>query len=128
MTDVVIVDAIRTPMGRSKGGVFRNVRAENLSAELMKTLLARNPAVNPKEVEDVIWGCVIQTLEQGFNVARNAALLAGLPEEVSAQTVNRLCGSSMTAIHTAVGAINSGIDSVFICGGVEHMGHVPMTH
>jgi acetyl-CoA acyltransferase len=115
-------------MGRSKGGVFRNVRAENLSAELMKALLARNPAVNPKEVEDVIWGCVIQTLEQGFNIARNAALLAGLPEEVSAQTVNRLCGSSMTAIHTAVGAINSGIDSIFICGGVEHMGHVPMTH
>src|SRR3569833_2288751 len=91
MTEVVIVDAISPPMGRSKGGVFRNVRAENLSAELMKALLARNPAVNPKEIEDVIWGCVIQTLEQGFNIARNAALLAGLPEEVSAQTVNRLC-------------------------------------
>jgi len=73
MTDVVIVDAVRTPMGRSRGGVFRNVRAENLSAELMKALLKRNPAVNPKEIEDVIWGCVIQTLEQGFNIARNAA-------------------------------------------------------
>jgi acetyl-CoA acyltransferase len=128
MTDVVIVDAIRTPMGRSKGGAFRNVRAENLSAELIKAILARNPAVNPKEIEDVIWGCVIQTLEQGFNIARQAALLAGLPHDVSAQTVNRLCGSSMSAIHTAVGAINSGIDGIFLCGGVEHMGHVPMTH
>lgn len=128
MTDVVIVDAVRTPMGRSKAGVFRNVRAENLSAELMKALLKRNPAVNAKEVEDVIWGCVQQTLEQGFNIARQASLLAGLPQEVSGQTVNRLCGSSMTAIHTAYGQIKAGVGEVYICGGVEHMGHVPMTH
>jgi acetyl-CoA acyltransferase len=128
MTDVVIVDAVRTPMGRSRGGMFRNVRAENLSAELIKALLARNPAVNPKEIEDVIWGCVQQTLEQGFNIARQVSLLAGLPIEVSGQTVNRLCGSSMTAIHSAVGAIKSGAGDVFICGGVEHMGHVPMDY
>jgi acetyl-CoA acyltransferase len=128
MTDVVIVDAVRTPMGRSKGGVFRNVRAENLSAETIKALLARNPAVNVKEIEDVIWGCVSQTLEQGFNIARQAALLAGLPNEISAHTVNRLCGSSMTAIHTAYSAIKAGVGDVYICGGVEHMGHVPMTH
>lgn len=128
MTEIVIVDAVRTPMGRSKGGVFRNVRAEKLSADLITALLARNPALNPADIEDVIWGCVGQTLEQGFNVARMAALLAGLPHETSAQTVNRLCGSSMTAIHTAVGAIASGNGDVFLCGGVEHMGHVPMTH
>lgn len=128
MTEAVIVDAIRTPMGRSKGGVFRNVRAENLSAELIKAILARNPAVDPASIEDVIWGCVGQTLEQGFNVARMAALLAGLPHETSAQTVNRLCGSSMTAIHTAAGAIALGNGEIFLCGGVEHMGHVPMTH
>ena len=128
MTEVVIVDAVRTPMGRSKNGVFRNVRAENLSAEVIKALLARNAALNPKEIEDVIWGCVQQTLEQGFNIARMASLLAGLPHEVSGQTVNRLCGSSMTAIHTAAGAIHAGLGDVFICGGVEHMGHVPMTH
>nr|MBV6628368.1 acetyl-CoA C-acyltransferase FadA [Oceanococcus sp. HetDA_MAG_MS8] len=128
MTEAVIVDAIRTPMGRSKGGVFRNVRAENLSAELIKAILARNPAVDPASIEDVIWGCVGQTLEQGFNVARMAALLAGLPHETSAQTVNRLCGSSMTAIHTAAGAIALGNGDIFLCGGVEHMGHVPMTH
>lgn len=128
MTDVVIVDAVRTPMGRSKGGVFRHVRAEDLSAELVKALLARNDALDPNDIEDVIWGCVQQTLEQGFNVARQVALLAGLPHGVSGQTVNRLCGSSMTAIHTAVGAIKSGIGDVYLCGGVEHMGHVPMTH
>jgi len=128
MTDVVIVDAIRTPMGRSRGGVFRNVRAEALSAHLMQEVLKRNPAVKPEEVEDVIWGCVIQTLEQGFNIARNAALLAGLPQSVSAQTVNRLCGSSMTALHAAVGSIKAGVGDIFIVGGVEHMGHVPMTH
>ncbi|MCP4127728.1 MAG: acetyl-CoA C-acyltransferase, partial [Gammaproteobacteria bacterium] len=93
MNDVVIVDGVRTAMGRSKGGVFRNVRAENLSAEVMKALLKRNPEINPNEIEDVIWGCVNQTLEQAFNIARNAALLAGLPHSVSAQTVNRLCGS-----------------------------------
>ena len=128
MTDVVIVDAVRTPMGRSKAGVFRNVRAENLSAELIKALMKRNPAVNPKEIEDVIWGCVQQTKEQGFNIARQASLLAGLPIEVSGQTVNRLCGSSMTAIHSAVGAIQAGAGEIFICGGVEHMGHVPMDY
>lgn len=128
MTEVVIVDAVRTPMGRSKGGVFRNVRAENLSAELIKALLARNPGLNPKDIEDVIWGCVQQTKEQAFNIGRMASLLAGLPHEVSAQTVNRLCGSSMTAIHAAAGSIHAGTGDIFICGGVEHMGHVPMNH
>lgn len=127
-TEVVIVDAIRTPMGRSKGGVFRHVRAEVLSAHLMQEILKRNPAVKPAEVEDVIWGCVIQTLEQGFNIARNAALLAGLPQTVPGQTVNRLCGSSMTAIHLAAAQIQAGIGDIYLCGGVEHMGHVPMNH
>ncbi|MEC7984807.1 MAG: acetyl-CoA C-acyltransferase FadA [Myxococcota bacterium] len=128
MNEVVIVDAVRTPMGRSKGGCFRNVRAENLSAATIKALLERNPSVDPKEVEDVIWGCVQQTLEQGFNIGRMASILAGLPHSVSAQTVNRLCGSSMTALHSATMAIQTGNGDIFICGGVEHMGHVPMDH
>jgi len=127
MTDVVIVDAVRTPMGRSKNGVFRHVRADVLSAEVIRALLKRNLTVNPEQIEDVIWGCVLQTLEQSLNVARMAALIAGLPHQVPAQTVNRLCGSSMTALHTAVGQINAGADGVYIVGGVEHMGHVPMT-
>ncbi|RUO63196.1 acetyl-CoA C-acyltransferase FadA [Pseudidiomarina insulisalsae] len=128
MKDVVIVDCIRTPMGRSKNGVFRNVRAEDLSAHLMKGLLERNPEVDVNELEDIYWGCVQQTLEQGFNIARNAALIAGIPHHVAAVTVNRLCGSSMQAMHDAARAIMAGDGDIFIAGGVEHMGHVPMTH
>ncbi|WCN14130.1 acetyl-CoA C-acyltransferase FadA [Marinomonas mediterranea] len=126
--DVVIIDAVRSPMGKSKNGVFRNVRAENLSAALVKALFKRNPDVSPNDVEDLIWGCVNQTLEQGFNVARAVALLGGLPVTSAAQTVNRLCGSSMSAIHTAAQAIMTGQGDVFVVGGVEHMGHVPMMH
>ncbi|WP_342779780.1 acetyl-CoA C-acyltransferase FadA [Aliikangiella coralliicola] len=128
MKDVVIVDAIRTPMGRSKGGMFRNVRAEVMSAKLMQEILDRNKSIDPAEVEDVIWGCVQQTLEQGFNIGRNAALMTDLPHTVAALTVNRLCGSSMQAIHSATQAIQTNNGDIFIVGGVEHMGHVPMTH
>jgi acetyl-CoA acyltransferase len=128
MKDVVIVDAVRTPMGRSKGGMFRHVRAENLSAALINALLQRNPKVDPGEIEDVIWGCVQQTLEQGYNIARFASLMTPIPHTASAQTINRLCGSSMTALHSAAMAIMTGNGEVFVVGGVEHMGHVPMTH
>lgn len=126
--DVVIVDAVRTPMGKSKGGSFRNVRAEALSARVMNGLLERNPNVNPADIEDVIWGCVNQTKEQGFNIGRNAAVLAGLPHSVAAQTVNRLCGSSMSALHTAAQAIMTGNGDLFMVGGVEHMGHLDILH
>lgn len=128
MKDIVIVDCIRTPMGRSKNGVFRHTRAEDLSAALMKGLLERNPEVNPEELEDIYWGCVQQTLEQGFNIARNSALIAGIPHKVAGVTVNRLCGSSMQALHDATRAIMNGDGDIFMAGGVEHMGHVPMTH
>ncbi|NRB22939.1 acetyl-CoA C-acyltransferase FadA [Shewanella sp.] len=128
MKQAVIVDCIRTPMGRSKAGVFRHVRAETLSAELMKALVERNPKLDPNTIEDVIWGCVQQTLEQGFNIARNASLLAGLPKQIGGVTVNRLCGSSMDALHQAARAIMTGQGDTFIVGGVEHMGHVPMNH
>ena len=126
MKEVVIIDCIRTPMGRSKGGVFRNVRAETLSAHLMSKLIERNPDVNPAEIEDIIWGCVQQTKEQGFNVARNAQLLTEIPRSVGAVTVNRLCGSSMQALHDAAKGIMTGNGDIFMIGGVEHMGHVPM--
>ncbi len=127
MKDVVVIDCIRTPMGRSKGGVFRNVRAESLSAHLMNALLERNPNLDPSEIEDIIWGCVQQTKEQGFNIARNAQLLTDIPRSTSAVTVNRLCGSSMQALHDAAKGIMTGNGDVFMIGGVEHMGHVPMT-
>jgi acetyl-CoA acyltransferase len=126
--DAVIIDAVRTPMGRSKNGCFRNVRADELSARLIDALLDRNANVDPSQVEDVIWGCVNQTLEQGFNVARSASLLSRLPYTTSAQTVNRLCGSSMSALHSAAQAIMTGNGDLFMVGGVEHMGHVAMTH
>ncbi|MEQ9889232.1 acetyl-CoA C-acyltransferase FadA [Pectobacterium zantedeschiae] len=128
MEKVVIVDAVRTPMGRSKGGAFRQVRAEDLSAHLMRSLLSRNAALDAHEIDDIYWGCVQQTLEQGFNVARNAALLAEIPVSVPATTVNRLCGSSMQALHDAARAIMVGDANVCLIGGVEHMGHVPMNH
>lgn len=91
--NVVVVDCLRTPMGRSKGGAFRHTRAEDLSARLMKGILARNPQVNPSEIEDIYWGCVQQTLEQGFNVARNAALLAGMMG-LTAEMLGKLHGIS----------------------------------
>ncbi|MFK8258869.1 acetyl-CoA C-acyltransferase FadA [Erwinia sp. AnSW2-5] len=128
MEKVVIVDAIRTPMGRSKGGAFRHVRAEDLSAHLMRSLLSRNPALDAALLDDIYWGCVQQTLEQGFNIARNAALLAEIPHSVPATTVNRLCGSSMQALHDAARAIMVGDARSCLIGGVEHMGHVPMNH
>ncbi|MEQ9877786.1 acetyl-CoA C-acyltransferase FadA [Pectobacterium aroidearum] len=128
MEKVVIVDAVRTPMGRSKGGAFRQVRAEDLSAHLMRSLLSRNAALDAREIDDIYWGCVQQTLEQGFNVARNAALLAEIPMNVPATTVNRLCGSSMQALHDAARMIMVGDADVCLIGGVEHMGHVPMNH
>lgn len=126
MKEVVVVDCIRTPMGRSKGGIFRNVRAETLSAHLMSKLIERNPNLDPNEIEDIIWGCVQQTKEQGFNIARNAQLLTDIPRSVAAVTVNRLCGSSMQALHDATSGIMSGRGDVYMIGGVEHMGHVPM--
>lgn len=126
--DAVIVDGVRTPMAKSKGGSYRHVRAEELSALLINALFERNRGVIPAEVEDVIWGCVNQTLEQGWNVARNAALISVLPHSTCAQTVNRLCGSSMSALHTAAMAIQSDNGDQFIVGGVEHMGHVGMVH
>ena len=126
--DIVVVDAVRTAMAKAKHGAFRNVRAENLSAAVMQALFDRNANLAPAEVDDVIWGCVNQTLEQSMNIARNAAIMTGIPRTVPAQTVNRLCGSSMSALHIATANIKAGMGDFYIIGGVEHMEHVPMTH
>lgn len=126
--DAVIVDFARTPMGRSKGGSYRNTRAEKLSADLVNGLLARNESLNPADIDDVIWGCVNQTLEQGWNVARMMQLLTNIPHTVTAQTVSRLCGSSMSALHIATSNIQSDNGDIYLIGGVEHMGHVSMMH
>lgn len=125
-TDIVIVDAARTAMGRSKGGVFRNVRADSMSARLIEGVLARNPKFDVERVEDLIWGCVNQSYEQGLNIAKGVSILAGLPASMAAQTVNRLCGSSMAALQTAATSITAGMGDTYIVGGVEHIGHIPM--
>ena len=124
--DAVIVDYARSAMGRSKNGCFRNVRADDLSAAVIKGMLARNSALDPAEIDDLIWGCVIQRGEQGMNLARMIVLGAELPHDIPAQTVNRLCGSSMSALHTAAANVMAGVGDVYLVGGVEHLGHLPM--
>ena len=124
--DAVIVDYARSAMGRSKNGCFRHVRADDMSAAIIKGLLARNEQLDPATIDDLLWGCVMQREEQAFNIARNILLLTGLPHTIPAQTINRLCGSSMSALHTATANIRAGLGDVYLIGGVEHMGHLPM--
>jgi acetyl-CoA acyltransferase len=127
MRQAVVIEAVRTPVGRAHAekGVYRDVRADDLSADVMKALLERVP-FPANQIEDIHWGCVKQDREQGFNVARMAALSAGFPVEVPATTVNRLCGSGLQAINQSAQSIMAGIDDVQIAGGVEHMHHLPM--
>ena len=124
--DAVIVDYARSAMGRSKNGCFRNVRADDLSAEVINGMLARHESFDPAEIDDLIWGCVIQRAEQGMNLARMIVLNAQLPHTIAAQTVNRLCGSSMSALQTAAANIMADVGDVYLVGGVEHLGHLPM--
>src|SRR6516225_3718450 len=127
MRQAVIIDAVRTPIGRAhpEKGYYRDVRADDLSADLMKALLER-AGVPADAVEDIQWGCVKQQGEQGYDIARMAALIAGLPLEVGGVTVNRNCGSSLQAINAAAQSIAARCEDVQIAGGVEHMHHIPM--
>ncbi|MBV1787709.1 acetyl-CoA C-acyltransferase [Marinobacterium sp. D7] len=118
-TDVVVIDAVRSPLGRSGDGCFRQLNAERLSARVIDALLSRNPELDPFTVEDLIWGCTSQVGEQGGNMARVALLLSSLPQTVPAQTVNRLAASSMTALHLAAQGILSGAGDCYIVGGAE---------
>jgi acetyl-CoA acyltransferase len=128
MRHAVVIDAVRTPVGRASAdkGYFRDVRSEDLSAHVMNALLART-GLAPKLVEDVRWGCVMQQGEQGFDIARIAALVAGLPEETGGVTINRNCASSLQAINDAAMSVAAGCEDVQIAGGVEHMDHIPMS-
>jgi acetyl-CoA acyltransferase len=127
--DAVIVDAVRTPIGRShpERGWFRATRSDDLVAACIRALIERT-GIDPGVVEDVLIGNTQQTQEQGLNVARIAALVAGLPVSAGGATINRLCGSSLQAINQAAHAISSGAEDVQIVGGVEHMHHLPMDH
>lgn len=127
MQKAVIIDAVRTPIGRAhpEKGVFRDVRADDLSALTMRALLER-AGIPAELVEDVYWGCVRQTEEQGYNIARQAALIAGFPVEICGVTINRNCGSGLEAINQAARSIAARCNEVLIAGGVEHMDHFPM--
>ncbi|MDU8423104.1 3-oxoadipyl-CoA thiolase [Pseudomonas syringae pv. actinidiae] len=124
MRDVFICDAIRTPIGRFGGGLS-SVRADDLAAVPIKALMERNPSVNWEEIDEVFFGCANQAGEDNRNVARMAALLAGLPTSVPGVTLNRLCASGMDAIGTAFRAIASGEMELAIAGGVESMSRAP---
>lgn len=124
MADAYICDFIRTPIGRF-GGSLSSVRADDLGAIPLKALIERNPNVDFGDVDDVIFGCANQAGEDNRNVARMSSLLAGLPENVTGTTVNRLCGSGMDAIIMAARAIKSGEADLMIAGGVESMSRAP---
>lgn len=124
MTEACICDAIRTPIGRY-GGSLSPVRADDLGAVPMQALMERNPSVDWRKVDDIFYGCANQAGEDNRNVARMSALLAGVPTDVPASTVNRLCGSGMDAVGMAARAIKSGEAELVIAGGVEQMSRAP---
>ena len=124
-TEAYIIDGIRTPIG-SFGGTLSTVRADDLAATVIEELVKRNPAIPKEAIDDVILGCHNQAGEDNRNVARMAALLAGLPVTVPGETVNRLCASGMSAIIQANRAIKAGDGGIFIAGGVEHMTRGPL--
>lgn len=129
MKTAVVVDAVRSPIGRAhkERGVFRDVRSDDLAVACVRALLDRT-GIPAGEIQDVVLGCTQQTLEQGLNVGRTVALLAGLPATTAGATVNRLCGSSLQALNQACQAIVAGAEDVQIVGGLEHMLHLPMDH
>ena len=122
--EVFIVDGIRTPIG-SLAGALRNVRADDMGAHVLKSLMERNPKLDPSLVEDVIFGCANQAGEDNRNVARMSLLLAGLPLTIGGETVNRLCASGMAATINASRAIKDGAGEIYIAGGVEQMTRAP---
>ena len=124
MEDVYVIDALRTPVGRY-GGSLSNIRPDDLLAIVIEAILKRNGKINVNEIEDVIAGDANQAGEDNRNVARMAALLAGLPVSVPGNTVNRLCASGLQAIMDASRAIMCGDGSLFVAGGVESMTRAP---
>ena len=125
MPEAVIVDAIRTPIGRAAKGSLREVRADDLAAVPLKALVDRNPGVDFAETDDLMMGCGFQMGEAGYNVGRNAALLAGIDHHVPATTVNRFCASSLQTIRMAFHAIKAGEGDQYIAAGVEAVSRFP---
>src|ERR1700688_541752 len=126
MPEAVIVSAVRTAVGRAYKGSLRATRPDDLAAVVIKEALARVAGLDPKEIDDVILGCAMPEGEQGMNVARIAALRAGLPVETSAMTINRFCSSGLQAIALGAERIRAGAAQVIVAGGTESMSLVPM--
>ncbi|UTI62986.1 acetyl-CoA C-acyltransferase [Paraconexibacter antarcticus] len=124
----VIVDVRRSPVGRAHKGSLADVRPDDLAARMVRALLEANPAVDPATIDDLVCGCAFPWGEQGYNVGRNIAILAGLPHHVPAQTVTRLCGSSLQALRTAAHAIMAGEGDTFVVSGVESVSRVGHGH
>ena len=127
MKNVVIIEAVRSAVGRAHKGSLAQKRPDELAGEVIAGLLARVPKVKPEMVEDLVLGCAMPEGEQGLNVARVAGMLGGLPIETSAMTINRFCSSGLQAIALAAGAIVFGSNEIVVAGGVESMTMVPMT-
>lgn len=127
LNDVVVIDAVRTAFGRAgEKGIFWNTRAEDLSVPVLQALIERNPAVKPEMVEDVLWGATNQVKEQGGTIGRMISMLAGWGWNVPGCSIDRMCASGLTAVGLGISYIASGMADVLVCGGVEHMGHLPM--
>ena len=126
MKQAVLVSAVRTPVGKAPNGALRSTRPDELAAIVIREALARVPALSPGDVDDVILGCAMPEAEQGLNVARIAALRAGLPVETSAMTVNRFCSSGLQAIAFAAERVLTGAATAVVAGGTESMSLVPM--
>jgi acetyl-CoA acetyltransferase family protein len=128
MKPVYLVDGCRSPIGRGhpEKGMYRDLRADELAVQTLNALISRTH-LNPAAVDDFYLGCVGQHREQGKNLARLVLLLAGLPKEIPGVTINRLCASSLTALQMAADGIRAGTNRLVLVGGVEHLGHVPMT-
>ncbi len=122
---VVLVDAVRTPFGKA-GSMYNGTRADDLVVRAIRGLLERNPQLNPADIDDVAIAAATQTGDQGMNIGRSAALLAGIPNTVPGYSVDRWCAGAMTSVTTLAGAINMGAAKFAIAGGVEHMGNHPI--
>src|SRR5918997_4503563 len=125
MPDAVIVDAVRTPIGRAAKGSLKDVRADDLAAVPLKALVERNPGVDFAETNDLMMGCGFQLGEQGYNIGRNAALLAGIDHHVPATTVNRFCASSLQSLRMAFHALVAGEGEQYVAAGIEAVSRFP---
>src|ERR1700683_2647717 len=126
MQDAVIVDCLRTAVGKSGRGTLKNTRPDDMAAAVFDALLAKHPQVPKGDIDDVILGCANPEAESGMNVARIAALRAGLPDSVPGMTINRFCSSGLQAIAMAADRIRSGSAQIIIAGGTESLSMIPM--